>query len=512
MPDQPPPSRHRALGRPRPVRWAAAALVLSGTACALPTPELAPPPRLPAAWEETAPGASAVPPGPAADPVAWWSRFDDPVLDDLVARAITDNLDLAQAMQRVLQARAQIAPADAQFRPSLNASGQLSGERRLAGDLPDLGAGLGDQGPGAGLLSSFEQPRDTVGWRAGLDASWEVGLFGRATAQSTAARAAAAAAEEEAAAARVSLVAEVVRTYLELRAAQHRARLLEASARAQRRLLSLTADRRRAGLASDLDVDRSTSSLRQVEAQLPQADAAARRAARRLATLVGEASPDPRLAASRGQELAQPLARAVADLGVPADLLRARPDVRSAELGVVRAAAELGLARADLWPRLTLTGGLTVNATVVGASFTSPAGPLTYASGGPTLSLPLFDWGVRRANVEVRGAQLAEASLAYRQTVLEAVAEVEDALSSLAAERARAQRLEQAEAAAARALRRAEDMYAQGLVGFLDRLQAEQDLLSVRIDLATAREAEALAVVALHKALGGGVPAAEPAP
>jgi outer membrane protein TolC len=214
------------------------------------------------------------------------------------------------------------------------------------------------------------------------------------------------------------------------------------------------------------------------------------------------AEPDPRLAVTT--DAPQPVARGVVSLGVPADLLRARPDIRRAELAVVGAAAELGVARADLWPRLTLGGGLTVTGTAVGASLLSPAGPILSAVGGPSLSIPLFDWGARRAAVEARGARLGEASLAYRQAVLEAAEEVEAALATLGAEGARAERLELAEASARRALRSAEALYRQGLVSALDLIQAEGDLLRAGVELAGAREGEALAVVALHKALVGG--------
>ncbi|MBB3899546.1 efflux transporter outer membrane subunit [Roseococcus suduntuyensis] len=484
----------RGPARSRPARLAAACLGLSVGACAMPQlPTLAPARPLPAQWVGEV---EATRPGPRVDPAAWWARFDDPLLDRAVARALSDNLDLAQAAQRVAQARAQLVPAEAQFLPGLGLGAQVRGERRIAGELPSLGGDLG-----AGL----SQPRGTVTWGGGLDASWEVSLFGRATATTQAARAAAAIAERQAEAARLSLAAEVAQTYLELRAAQRRAWLLEASARAQRSLVRLTTERRGAGLASDLDVDRSTSSLRQVEAQIPQARAAATRAARRLATLAADPLPDPALDPGTA-EPRQPAARGLVEAGVPADLLRARPDVRAAELAVLRAAAELGVARSEMWPRLTLTGGLQVTATAVGASFLNPAGPLTFLAGGPSLSMPLFDWGVRRANIEARGAALAEATLAYRQSVLGAVEEVEGTLTNLTAQRARSERLEAAEAAALRALRGAERLYAQGLVGFLDRLQAEQDLLQVRIELTAAREAEALAVVGLHKALGAAVP------
>lgn len=443
-------------------------------------------PVLPAAWS----AAAEAPPGPPVDPTAWWARFEDPLLDDLVASALAGNLGLAQAAQRIAAARALVTAEDARFRPGLAAAAAAEGQRRLAGDLPDAGG-------------AFAQPRGVLTWRTGLDASWEVGLFGRAGEAGRAARAAAAATEEEEAAARISLAAEVARTYLELRAHGRRAALLRASADGQRRLLAFTEGRRRVGLANDLDVERAASTLRQTEASLPQAEAAARRAARRLATLAGRAEPEPRLMAVLDQP--QPMARGLVTMGVPADLLRARPDIRRAELAVVQAAAELGVARADLWPRLTLGGGLTLTGTAVGASLLSPAGPILSAVGGPSLSLPLFDWGARRAAVEARGARLAEAALAYRQSVLEAAEEVEDALASLAAERARAERLELAEGAAARALGNARALFRQGLVSSLDVITAELDLARTGLELASAREGEALAAVALHRALGGGV-------
>ncbi len=464
--------------QPRGMALLGLALLLGACATSV-RDDTATPPTLPAAWSERAGDA---PPGSTIDPGAWWSRFGDPLLDDLVRTALAGKLGLAQAAQRIAAARAQVTAEDARFLPGLGLSAAGEGQRRLAGE--------------PGSLDGLSQPRGVVTWNAGLDASWEVGLFGRA------ALANAAAAEEDAAAARVSLAAEVARTYLEMRGSERRAALLRASADGQRRLLALTESRRRAGLATDVDVERAASTLRQTEAGVPPAAAAARRAARRLATLAGMAEPDPRLAVTT--DAPQPVARGVVSLGVPADLLRARPDIRRAELAVVGAAAELGVARADLWPRLTLGGGLTVTGTAVGASLLSPAGPILSAVGGPSLSIPLFDWGARRAAVEARGARLGEASLAYRQAVLEAAEEVEAALATLGAEGARAERLELAEASARRALRSAEALYRQGLVSSLDLIQAEGDLLRAGVELAGAREGEALAVVALHKALVGG--------
>ncbi len=191
---------------------------------------------------------------------------------------------------------------------------------------------------------------------------------------------------------------------------------------------------------------------------------------------------------------------------MPADLLRRRPEIWRAEAAVLRAGADAGLARADLWPRLTLGGNLTASGTPVEASAFSPLGPVVVAGLGPNLTIPVFDWGQRRAVVDARDAGFRAATAAYRLAILEGVEEVEAALANAAAAARRTDLLERAVARAAGAVRLSDALYRSGLATLLERLDADTALLSAQLELVGAREDAFVSVVALHKALGGAGP------
>jgi len=427
------------------------------------------------------------------DLASWWRAFDDPVLDSLVAESIAQNLTLAQAAYRVRGARALVRPAISQRLPQLGVSSGARVQRRLSGSTSLVGIPGGSNAVGPAVV----QDEPTTGFfQAGFDASWEVDLFGGATARARSARASADVSQADAEAARATVVAEVVRTYVELRGAQRRRALLTAIAGGQDKLLSLTRERRAAGVASDFDIDRLVTASAETGAQIPLTDQAVQQATQRLALLAGRSSIDPRLVAS----VAQPLPRQVSLRLLPADLVRTRPEIRRAERAVAQAAAELDVSVADLYPRLTLTGDIALSDNLIGNSL---PGRLINASAGPSLTVPLFDWGARRAVVTARDAALAEAILAYRQAVLEGVEETENALNALEAERRRAERLATGAAAARRAAANADLLYRQGLASLADVLDATVALRQAELNSADVSERHAVAVVALYKAVGG---------
>lgn len=424
---------------------------------------------------------------------SWWRAFDDPVLDSLVAESIAQNLTLAQAAYRVRGARALVRPAISQGLPQFGASSGARVQRRLSGSTSLVGIPGGSNAFGPTVV----QDEPTTGFfQAGFDASWEIDLFGGASARVRSAQASAEVSQADAEAARATVVAEVVRTYVELRGAQRRRALLTAIAGEQDKLLSLTRERRAAGVASDFDIDRLVTASAETGAQIPLTDQAIQQATQRLAVLAGRSSVDARLVLPAGQ----PLPDQVSLRLLPVDLVRTRPEIRSAERAVAQAAAELDVSVSDLYPRMTLTGDITLGDNLIGNSL---PGRVINASAGPLLTIPLFDWGTRRAVVTARDAALAEAIFAYRQAVLEGVEETENALNALDAERRRAEWLATGATAARRAAANADLLYRQGLASLTDVLDATVALRQAELNSADVREREALALVALYKSVGG---------
>ena len=427
----------------------------------------------------------------AVELASWWQVFDDPVLDRLVSRTLAQNLTLAQASQRLRAARALIRPALAQGRPQLNASGGIQHQRRLSGaqGSEEISGGSGPDPSVPGLPPAQEQR--TIGYyQAGFDAAWEIDLFGRAAAMADSARARAG-----------SVVAELVRCYIELRGAQQR-RLLRAGAlNDQEQRHALMQLRRQAGIASDAEPDRARAMAAEIAAQLPLQDQAVQQAAQRLALLGGELAIDPGLLVPAGQPNARRLGLPV----IPADLLRTRPDIQRAERTVAQAAAELDISVAELYPRLSLSGDILASGNLVGRPL---PGPSRYATAGLSFTLPLLDWGARRAVAGAREAELAAAILGYRQTVLEGVEETENALGSLAAEQQRAADVQVQVDAAQRAERHATLLHQRGISSLIERLDAALARRQAGLLAVDSAERQGLAIVALYKAVGGGAVAA----
>lgn len=434
--------------------------LLAGCA-APPVPVL--PDATPAAWTH----APATPAAAAPDLRRWWQAFGDARLDALVDEALRQNLTLAQAESRLRQARLLSERADAAYRPSLSAS------VRTVQDVQAVDSYL----------------------HASLDATWELGLFGARESAGRIARATLANADAAVQAARVSLVAEVVRQAVEWRAAERQTATLDRLAALDTQALALADVRLRTRIAAPDERLQLQARAAQTEAQRAEAVQAADRAAQALALLTGRFAPDPGW--NGGAPLQAPAAGIAA---LPADLLRTRPDVRQAEAAVLKAAGEAGLARAELYPRIALGGSyLYARNLTQNRRYLTDQIPVI----GPLIDIPLFDWGRRQAQAAMRGEALNEALLAYRQAVLEGVADTETALSALAQQQARAARLDAA-AGALRQRRTAQQvLQRQGLGSGYDLLGADRALLLAEAERAGADTQQALAFVALYKALGG---------
>lgn len=419
---------------------------------------------LPAHWRNAAPELGAQP-----DLTGWWKHFGDAELDALVATALHDNLDVAQAAWKLRAARALEDASGATFRPHL-------------------------------AFNTIEQPnpQNTASYfQAGFDASWEFGLFGRADANGHIAASNTGAAAAELQSARVSLVAEVVREYLQLRAAQRSDALLAEAAQAAQKKVELLRVQEHLQLASQLEVEQAVAVAAKGEAQLADPRAAIAQHAQTLALLLGKSEPDPTWLAPK--PLPQLAAGNVTSL--PADLLRTRPEIRYAETQVLQAAGALGIAKADLYPRFALGSSLTFAALVKGHTRIGDLNN-TFAI-GPIINLPLFDWGQRLAVRNAREDQLQAALAGYRQAVLQGAAEVESDLAALHVSEEKVRHASVAARASQNAVTLSNKLQGLGQADAMNLADARLAASESELDREQARLAHGLAFVALYKALGG---------
>lgn len=437
----------------------------------------------------TAPAVSArVAPAGAEDPAQWWTGFDDPLLDRIVARVLSGNLDLAVAAARLEQARAGLAVRTAIQRPT----GQLGAEAatgRVSVQTP-LGRLL-DARPG------FDRTADEYALNAG--SSWELDLFGGLRRSEDAARADYLAAGAGEAGARLAVVAQAADTYIYVRALQSRLQVLQEQIDTQRRLVGLIALQVSRGLVAELQHDQAQGALAEVEAALPALEAGRDAAMHALDVLTGD---EPgHWQAELDLPAALPRAPAVATAGGPASLIRRRPDLMAAEYRLAASNARIGEAIAAWYPRMALTGLLGFATAGGGSLIASGAAQARIAAG---LRWRLFDFGRVDAEVAAARGGEAEALALYRQAVLRATEEVENAFTALVKREAQAATLSAGEAALSRARERAFAAWQGGVVSLVEVLDADSRLLRTR-DARIQAEAEAArAAVASFRALGGG--------
>jgi NodT family efflux transporter outer membrane factor (OMF) lipoprotein len=466
-------------------------LLLALAGCAVGPNFQRPAPTTPPAWSDAPAGVTAAP-----AETAWWTGFNDPELTALIRQAAAENLDAKAAVLRIAEARAQRKVAAAAQWPSLsaNAGGQVN---RLSETTP-TGALFSEVGKFPGLSGvSIPNPYDQ--YQLGFDAAWEVDLFGRVRRSVEAAGADAQAAVEDSRAAQVSVLGEVGRAYVDLRGAQAKRAIVQTDIALERDLLDLAAQRRRAGLSPDTDVVRAAAEADSAEAQLPALDAEITVDINQLSRLIAR---EP--GALRAElETAQPVPPAPPSLpvGLPADLARRRPDIRAAEARLHGATARVGVAVADMFPRLTLQaqGGLQSDSLARLTAWAS-----RFITAGPTLQAPIFEGGQLRAMVRLADVREQEAALDYRRTVLGAVHEADDALAAYGADQARQATLSRTVEHDRDALDLTRQRYASGLAAFIEVLDAERTLAQNQLALADATTAVSTDLVTLYKVLGGG--------
>ena len=471
----------------------AAALALAGCTVG---PDFTPPtPPTPAAWhDQGAPEATPAPFVTAADPQPdWWTRFDDPELTTLVARAAAGNLDLKIAVQRIAEARSNVVTAAAAGLPSL--SGTASWTRQQEG-LDQINGQIGNLLP-TRLTSA---PPAYGLYEGAIDASWEIDLFGKVRRSVEASRAEAEAQAGDRDDSLVSLQAEVAQTYAQLRAAQANLAAARADVATENTLLALTKDRTAHGLTSGLDVKNAVSQLQSRAADAPQYEQQVATYMNSLAVLVGEAP------GALEAELSTPkpipvLAPGALPIGLPSSLARRRPDIRAAEASLHEQTADVGNAIAQLYPDLTLTGD--VGSQPGELKNFAKSYNLIYAF-GPSISLPIFQGGKLRAGVAKARAEQEEAALTYRKTVLSALQEVDNALTAYRTDRQRLKSLQGAETADRDAVDIAVDRYRHGMDTYLDVLTPQNTLIQLQEQRIAAELNVSDDLVTLYKALGGG--------
>ncbi|MFC4309222.1 efflux transporter outer membrane subunit [Steroidobacter flavus] len=423
-------------------------------------------------------------------PTRWWESLGDADLTGLIDEALTNSPSIDIALARVEQSRATLRLRRAEQLPSANAS--LS---YLHAELPgiDLGGGSEESDSGG---------KDTMAvdlYNLGLDASWELDLFGGRRRAREQAAATAEARLAELADVQVSLAADVAQTYINLRDAQERARLFEESVRLQEKILTLTRQRFSAGVASALDVDRVETQYENTQAQLLPLRAQVEQYLNQLAMLTGH---EPGAVDAKLTSVSPiPLPPAEVPVGDPAELLRHRPDIRAAERNIAASTAAIGVNVARRFPNIKFMGLIGTGGSAASDMFDLEELVLLAA---PTLSWNVLDFGRSGAAVRQSEAQRDEAEAQYRRTVLAALNDAETSLSRFGYQRRQLGSLARAEAAATRASVFNEQRYRAGTSSLMDQLDIERQRISAAAGLVQGKAALTSSYVAIQKSLGLG--------
>ena len=415
--------------------------------------------------------------------LAWWKLFNDSELTALVDQTLAHNYDLKTAQANLLEARALYLDSGLNLLPTITSHGNYTEQKRSL----------------AALNNRTFVPRELKLFNTGFDAFWEIDLFGRVRRNVEASSDEVDAQEASLRDLSVSLIAEVARNYFQLRGLQTQLAVVKKNIENQAKTLEITQIKLENGRGTELDSARALAQLDSTRATLPTLQSEANQAIHRLSILTGQ------MPGALTQKLSQPLPLPklpdIIPVGNPADLLRRRPDIRIAEKTLAASTARIGVATADLFPRVTFVGTLSLEARTL--SGVGAAGSETY-SVGPRISWAALDLARVYARIKAADAH-AEASLAqYQQTVLNALEETENSLTVYNQERTRNEILRSAADASEKAQTLAHLRFDEGIADFLTVLDAEQRLLQDQNQLAASETASATALVALYKALGGG--------
>lgn len=420
----------------------------------------------------------------------WWKTFNDPILNALIHEAISSNLDVKLALERVKNARVLRSATVAGGLPSLSAKANVN--RRFnnssANQSSGTGSAIGGIGVGNQLINIFQM---------GFDAQWELDFFGGNRRAIEAANATIDTEIENSRVILVSLLGEIARHYIELRANQQLLLLSGENLNTQQQALALIQIRQQAGLANMLEVTLAQAQLATTQAQLPNIESDIKQSIHALSVLLGK---EPGALINRLEPPNAIPKATVVTTSLPSELLQRRPDIRRAERQLAVANASIGIATAEFYPKINLAAFIGLqnmritDLTPIGKSWSTAS----------SLTLPIFNWGKLSANIKSKQSQFQQAFLSYQTTVLSAFQEVEDALIAYRKEQERHQSLTQAVAANLLALQLANERYQKGLTAFTEVLENQQTVYKTQINLIESESALSRDLVGLYKAFGGG--------
>lgn len=419
--------------------------------------------------------------GETPDPrqlASWWTKLEDPILTDLIVQAVSNNLDLKQALAKVREARARRGISQAGQFPMLDAIGSASRSK-------------GSENSGSGATRSS--------YAVGFDAGWEVDIFGGVRRAVEAADADLAASREDSRDVLVTLAAEVALNYLDIRTVQTRIAVAEGNLIIQQQTFDLIQLQCQVGLSNELVLQQARSNLERTRSQIPVLRSGLEETKNRLAVLTGRIPGEVHELLAERQPI--PVIPPTVAVGVPAETLRQRPDIRRAERNLAAQTARIGMATADLYPKFRLAGSIGLESLKSADLFESASE--TWGI-GPSVSWNVFDAGAVRQNIEVQSAIQEQYLLAYEAAVLAALEEVENALTAYGEEQLRRQSLLAAVDAASQAEALARNQYDAGMVDFTTVLDSQRSLLSFEDQLAVSDGTVTSNLIRLYKALGGG--------
>ena len=408
----------------------------------------------------------------------WWNTLEDPLLSELVERAIKGNLDLRLAQSRVREERARRGIAAADRFPTINASASPA-RQQTSGET------------GTGQATNLHS--------TGFDASWEIDLFGGIERSVESAKASVEAREEELNDTLVTLVAEAALNYVEIRTFQARLTAAEKNLRSQEETLQIVNDRLESGLTTTLTLEQANYNFENTKSEIPTLKTGIEQGKNGLAVLLGK------FPGSLKNDLENytpvPILPIEVAIGVPADLLRRRPDIRRTERELAAQTARVGVATADLYPKLTLFGSVGLESLSAASLFTGPAAAFSI---GPKITWNVFDAGRIRQNIKIEDEKQEQSLIQYELSILTAVKDVENAVIDYALEQVRRKSLIKSVEAATRAVDLSRELYTTGLSDFLGVLEAERSLFQFQDQLALSEGSVVSNLIRLYKSLGGG--------
>lgn len=501
-------------------RWSllsAAAFAAAG--CTMGPDFTAPSWTAPTSWFASRPTprvqAASVAVGAPVDP-RWWRVFNDPVLDSLIERVAGSNLDVQLAAVRLAESRSQRGTAAADLFPTLNGNGAYSREKISNKGAVSLFGGSGASSTGSSVNTGANGlggqtgaiPTTVTGgrkvdpfslWQYGFDASWELDLWGKVRRSVEAADANVQASAEARRGALLSSLAEVANDYMQLRGAQLALQIARDNLKTAQESLTITRQRAQGGVTTELDVANAQAQVSTTLAEIPRFEQQEAQLINAVSFMLGQ----PPNALRNELIVARPVPPVPprVPIGLPSELARRRPDIVQAEAQLHAATADIGVAQANFYPSVTLSGSLGIQALRFKDLGNWDA--RQYAL-GPAITIPLFEGGRLRATLELREQQQKEAAINYQRVVLNAWHEVDNALTAYEADQQRRDELDRAVEANRRALALAQDRYRAGVSDFLNVLTAQRDLLAAQQQSATSTTNVSNDLVALYKALGGG--------